>query len=125
MSDKKPQPISPVQRIRPSVHEKIAACRSPVAERALEAAFRKLQTDERAREEERREAIRRARSSPFSKLEPMISSRRAIGPRQRRLATQRCAQTETQESDANHQYTTGPSCPVQFTRGPQIVHRQC
>lgn len=75
MSEKKPQPISPVQRIRPSVQEKIAACHSPEAERVLEVAFRRLEADERVREEEHREAIRRAGSSPLGKLEPQFGGR--------------------------------------------------
>ena len=63
--------ISPVQRIRPAVQEKIVACHSP----ALEVAFRKLQADERVREEERRDAILRASSSPLGGLEPQFGGR--------------------------------------------------
>lgn len=36
----KPRPIGPVQRIRPAVQEKIAACHFPEAESALGLAFR-------------------------------------------------------------------------------------
>ena len=75
MRKKNHQTISPVQRIRPDVQEKIAACHSLEAEHALEVAFRKLQADEHVREEERREAIRRAGSSPLGKLEPQFGGR--------------------------------------------------
>lgn len=67
--------LAPVQRMRPAVQEKIAACYSIEVEPALEVAFRKLQADERVREEELREAIRRAGSSPLGGLEPLAFRR--------------------------------------------------
>lgn len=66
---------TPITAISPSVQSKLAACHSPEAESALEVAFHKLQADERVREEERREAIRRAGSSPLGKLEPQFGGR--------------------------------------------------
>ena len=72
----RPAPITAIStEISPSVQRKIEECHSPEVERALEVAFRKLQADERVREEERREAILRAGSSPLSSLEPQLGGR--------------------------------------------------
>lgn len=65
----RPAAVSPsVQRIRPAIQEKIAACHSP----ALELAFRELRVKEEHREEEQRDAIRRAGASPLGRLEPQF-----------------------------------------------------